>query len=133
MNHWYPPDLQLREIPGEWRAENAWPPQGSSTLTFFLGADHALLAKPDALPRHELAYHPALRWNPGGRISGGAMSMATSARLTPTAWSTTQRRWMRSFRFSAVRALLQASATAPLADWFVAYLGCSRQMGRQRW
>ncbi len=37
MNHWYPPDLQIRKIPGEWRAEEGWPPRGSENAQLLSG------------------------------------------------------------------------------------------------
>ncbi len=120
MNHWYPPDLQLREIPGEWRAENAWPPQGSSTLTFFLGADHALLAKPDAPARHELAYHPAATMESGGPdfwwgdVNGDQRSVDAYSLVYDSAPLDAELPIL-----GRPRACLQASATSPLADWFV--------------
>ena len=27
MRHWYPPDPNIAEIPGDWRAEKTWPPR----------------------------------------------------------------------------------------------------------
>ena len=36
MRHWYPPGLNVRKIPGEWRAEESWPPRGAAAATFYL-------------------------------------------------------------------------------------------------
>ena len=35
MRHWYPPDPNIAEIPGEWRAEKTWPPANARTQTLF--------------------------------------------------------------------------------------------------
>ena len=35
MRHWYPPDPNIAEIPGEWRAEKTWPPANTHTQTYF--------------------------------------------------------------------------------------------------
>ncbi len=48
MNRAYPPDLRLRQIPGEWRAEAGWPPAGQRAEGLHLGADHALAPAPGA-------------------------------------------------------------------------------------
>jgi uncharacterized protein len=120
MNHWYPPDLQLREIPGEWRAENAWPPQDSRRLTFFFGAAHALLTKPDIPARHELAYHPAATMESGGPdfwwgdVNGDQRSVDAYSLVYESAPLDAQLSIL-----GRPRACLEASATAPMADWFV--------------
>ena len=66
MNHAYPPDLRLREIPGEWRAEEGWPPAGQRAEVLHLAADHTLAPAPGAMSRHELAYRPAATQEGGG-------------------------------------------------------------------
>ena len=35
MRHWYPPDPNIAEIPGEWRAEKTWPPANARTRDVF--------------------------------------------------------------------------------------------------
>jgi uncharacterized protein len=120
MNHWYPPDLSLREIPGEWRAEKSWPPEGSHPRTYFLGADHALHAGPGAPARHELAYHPAATVESGGpdfwwgdvngdQRSVDAYSLVYDSAPLDAALSI----------LGQPRACLMVSATAPSAEWFV--------------
>ena len=39
MRHWYPPDPNIAEIPGEWRAEKTWPPANTHTETLFSRAE----------------------------------------------------------------------------------------------
>jgi putative CocE/NonD family hydrolase len=120
MNHWYAPDLNLREIPGEWRAERSWPPEGSHLLTLFLGADHALRAVEAVSGQHELAYHPAATTESGGPdfwwgdINGDQRSV--------DAYSLVYDSLPLGAPLSILgrpRACLMASASAPAADWFV--------------
>jgi hypothetical protein len=66
VNHAYPPDASLTEIPGEWRAEAGWPPAGARTETFYLGARHELSRVPGFAARHQLAYRPAAIQEAGG-------------------------------------------------------------------
>ena len=120
MNHWYPPDLQLREIPGEWRAEEGWPPGGQQPKTFFLNADHSLGTQPGESTRHELAYRPAATQEGGGpdfwwgdiwgdQRSVDAYSLVYDSAPLPEPLSILGR----------PRACLRASASAPTAHWFV--------------
>jgi uncharacterized protein len=120
MNHWYPPDVQLREIPGEWRAEENWPPKGMHAETFYLSADHSLGAAAAALVRHELAYRPAAVQEAGGpdfwwgdlsadQRSVDAYSLLYDSAPLQHALSILGR----------PRVCLQAAANAPSAEWFV--------------
>jgi len=56
MRHWYPPDLNLAEIPGEWRCENGWPPAGLHEETLYLQSDHRLTRKAPTSSVHHLKY-----------------------------------------------------------------------------
>jgi predicted acyl esterase len=116
MRHWHPPDPNLQEIPGEWRWESGWPPRDSRDATYYLAPDHALRPAPPSAASHDLRYVP----------SAGAEAGFWWGELTPD-----QRP---ADAFSLVydtapleedvailgfpRALLRASATAPLAHWF---------------
>jgi uncharacterized protein len=120
MNHWYPPDLQLRTIPGEWRAEDGWPPRDSHTFTVYFGDDHGLHARPVAAARNELAYHPAAATEAGGPdfwwgdIHGDQRPVdaySLNYESTPLEQSLSI--------LGRPRACLNVSATAPYADWFV--------------
>lgn len=120
MNHWYPPDLQIRGIPGEWRAEETWPPKDAHAQAFFLGADHALHAAPADSARHQLAYKPGATQEGGGpdfwwgdvypdQRSMDAYSLVYDSTPLTNPVSILGR----------PRACLQAAATAPSAEWFV--------------
>ena len=42
MQHWHPPDPTLENVPGEWRREDAWPPNDVTPTTLFLQPNHSL-------------------------------------------------------------------------------------------
>jgi uncharacterized protein len=117
MRHWYAPGLQTREIPGEWRNEPGWPPPELKTEMVHLEPDHTLGSASPAGTRQELGYVPSAGaeagfwWGdltPDQRPTDAYSLTYNSAPLTqPTAI------------LGLPRALLRASATAPLADWFV--------------
>ena len=105
MNHWYPPDVRIREIPGEWRAEAGLaaerrPPADASTWEPTIRCARVL--RNPAATNSPTA--PLPRSRPEGRISGGGISTATSARSIPTAWCTTLHRSARRCPFSVSRA-----------------------------
>jgi putative CocE/NonD family hydrolase len=120
MNHWYPPDVRIREIPGEWRAEAGWPPKDAHPQTLYLGTDHSLQSDPAAYGRHELAYRPASALEAGGAdfwwgdLNGDQRSVDSyslvydSAPLHETLSI-----------LGEPRVCLQAAASVPSAEWFV--------------
>jgi predicted acyl esterase len=120
MRHWYPPDPSLLEIPGEWRSEAGWPPQSLKPEILYLRSDHSLAREVPVAGVHELKYIPSAGFSatgaphnwwgdltPDQRPADAFSLVYDSAPLTedtpilgrPEAW-------------------LEASATAPLADWF---------------
>ena len=120
MNHWYPPDLHLREIPGEWRAEEGWPPSGQQPKTYFLNADHSLGTEPGEPARHELAYRPAATQEGGGPDFwwGDIWGDQRSVDAYSLAYDSAPLREPLSI-LGRPRACLRASASAPTAHWFV--------------
>ncbi len=117
MRHWFPPDPSLETVPGEWRGEPSWPPPEVKNTTFFLDGNHGLSPSPAVTTTHQLKYVPSIGVEAGfwwGELLNDvrpvdAFSLVyDSAPLEedlailgrPTAW-------------------LRASASAPLADWFV--------------
>jgi uncharacterized protein len=120
MNHWYPPNIQIREIPGEWRAEDGWPPKDVRLQTLYLADDHSLHQAPAQPSHQELAYRPAATQEAGGpdfwwgdvnpdQRSVDAYSLIYDSSPLPQSLSILGR----------PRACLQAAASAPMADWFV--------------
>ncbi len=119
MNHAYPPDLQLRTIPGEWRAEAAWPPAGLRHETLYLGSDHALHEAPTPAGVHTLAYRPAATQESGGPDFWWGDIWGDQR--TVDAYSLTYDSPPLKENISILgrpRVCLAASASAPTADWF---------------
>jgi len=58
QRHWYPPGLELNEIPGEWREENSWPPAGTKEKTLYLSANHELNDAAPKIGTDKLRYIP---------------------------------------------------------------------------
>jgi putative CocE/NonD family hydrolase len=120
MNHSYPPDVRIREIPGEWRAEAQWPPAGLQPRTFYLGADHSLRLEPADAARHELAYRPAATQEGGGPdfwwgdVNGDQRSVDAYSLVYDSA----PLREPLSI-LGRPRACLNVAAAAPVAHWFV--------------
>jgi uncharacterized protein len=120
MNHWYPPDLRIREIPGEWRAEDGWPPKGAHAQTFFLGGDHSLRTGAPEPSRHELAYRPAAALEAGGPdfwwgdVNGDQRSVDAYSLIYDSA----PLRQALSV-LGQPRVCLQSASSAPSTEWFV--------------
>jgi uncharacterized protein len=120
MNHWYAPDIRIREIPGEWRAEQAWPPKDQHAETFYFAGDYSLSSKPAATARHELAYHPAATLEGGGPdfwwgdVNGDQRSVDAYSAVYDSA----ALRGALSI-LGRPKVCLVAAASAPSAEWFV--------------
>jgi uncharacterized protein len=65
VRHWHPPDLDLAEIPGRWRAETALPPERAISQVWHCGPDRNLV--PDPPPDGSLA----LRYVPSAGVEAG--------------------------------------------------------------
>jgi uncharacterized protein len=120
MNHWYPPDIGIRSIPGEWRSEEGWPPRGQHMQTFYLTADHSLRTSPSGASEHQLAYRPAATQEGGGPdfwwgdVNGDQRQVDAYSLLYDSA--------PLSEALSILgrpRVCLQAATSAPSAEWFV--------------
>lgn len=120
MNHWYPPDLRIREIPGEWRAEDSWPPKDAHVWTFFLGGDHSLRTGAPEPSRHELAYRPAAALEAGGPdfwwgdVDGDQRSVDAYSLVYDSAPL-----WQALSILGQPRVCLQSASSTPSAEWFV--------------
>jgi uncharacterized protein len=120
MRRPYRPDPNIKEVPGEWRAEKTWPPRNAAKETLFLERDHSLGAVAPAsrdISQHELKYVPSI----GGEAGFWWGDFATDQRPTD-AYSLVYdsapiEKEMAIFGWP--HAQLQVSADAPLADWFV--------------
>jgi uncharacterized protein len=42
QQHWHPPGSRSQDVPGEWRAENSWPPASAATTVLYFQSEHRL-------------------------------------------------------------------------------------------
>lgn len=119
MRHWYAPDPNIAEVPGEWRAEKSWPPRDATTKTLFLEPDHILSRLAPAAAGasvQELKYVPSTGLEAGfwwGDFTTDQRPIDAYSLVydsAPLANDTAILGWP--------RLSLHASASAPLADWF---------------
>ena len=119
MRRPYPPDPNIKEVPGEWRAEKTWPPADQRTQTLFLQPDHSLSGtSPIALTqqKHELKHVPSVGIEAGfwwGDFTTDQRPLDAYSLVYDSAPVEKDRPI-----FGWPRVFLQASADAPLADWF---------------
>jgi len=120
MNHWYAPDVRIREIPGEWRGEDGWPPRGLQARTLYLAVDHSLRNSPAEAGRHELAYRPAAIQEAGGPdfwwgdVNGDQRSVDSYSLVYDSAPLSASLSIL-----GQPRACLAVATTATSAEWFV--------------
>jgi uncharacterized protein len=120
MRHPYPPDPNIKEIPGDWRAEKTWPPAGQRTEMFYFQPEGSLAGTPPPTltqTKHELKYVPSVGIEAGfwwGDFSTDQRPLDAHSLVydsAPVDKEAAILGWPRAF--------LQVSAEAPLADWFV--------------
>ena len=120
MRHWYPPDPNIKEVPGDWRAEKTFPPANGKTETLFLHPDQALRSvRPvtTKMPHSELKNIPSIGIEAGfwwGDFTTDQRPIDAYSLVydsAPLENDTAILGWP--------RVLLNVSASAPLADWFV--------------
>ncbi|MFZ0759072.1 MAG: CocE/NonD family hydrolase [Candidatus Sulfotelmatobacter sp.] len=116
MQHWHPPDPNLANVPGEWRREDVWPPKDSRPSTLFFEPNHALAetaAPPDI---HQLRYVPSIGVE-AGFWWGELLSDVRPVDAFSLVYDSVPLKQDLAI-LGRPHALLRASATAPLADWF---------------
>jgi uncharacterized protein len=117
MQHWHPPDPNLTNVPGEWRREDGWPPRDVRETVFFPQPNHTLVKAAPQDEIHQLKYIPSV-----GVESGFWWGELLSDPRPVDAFSLVYDSAPLKKELAILgrpHALLQASATAPLADWFV--------------
>jgi len=120
MNHWYAPDVRIREIPGEWRAEQGWPPKDLHAQTLYLGKDYSLHSSATEAASQELTYRPAAALEAGGPdfwwgdVNGDQRSVDAYSLLYDSAPLQQALSIL-----GRPRVCLKATASAPSAEWFV--------------
>jgi hypothetical protein len=68
VRDWYPPDPDLKEIPGHWRWEQGWPLKRGRQQVFYAHADHGLGATPGQEATHQLEYKASVGLEGGGPV-----------------------------------------------------------------
>jgi predicted acyl esterase len=116
MQHWRPPDPNLQSVPGEWRREDVWPPASARDTTLFLQANHTLGDSSGTRDTHQLKYVPTVGVEAGfwwGELLSDPRPVDAFSLVYDSAPLEQDVAIL-----GRPHALLQASATAPLADWF---------------
>ena len=116
MQHWHPPNPTLENVPGEWRREDSWPPHDVKPLTMFLHPNHTLAESPAQKNVHQLKYIPSAGVEAGfwwGELLSDPRPVDAFSLVYDSAPLTEEVAIL-----GHAHVLLQASATAPLADWF---------------
>ena len=119
MRHWYPPDPNLREIPGEWRAEKTWPAAGTKVETVYPTRNGMLATAPQATTDEveaRLKYVPTI-----GNEAGFWWGDLTADQRPIDAYSLVyETPPLEKSEAILGRPVVQLNFTAgaPLADWF---------------
>ncbi len=116
MQHWRPPDPGLTEVPGEWRREDVWPPKDETRTTFYLHDNHTLEGTAAVQATHRLKYIPTVGVEAGfwwGELLSDPRPVDAFSLVYDSAPLENEVGIL-----GRPHALLRASATAPLADWF---------------
>ncbi len=117
VRHWHPPDPALETIPGEWRSEDGWPIQRTRLRTLYPSFDHTLEDAAGAPAAHDLKYVPSAGISAGfwwGEIAPDQRPVDAFSLVYDSA-PLEQDTEILGFP----EAHLRASASAPLAHWFV--------------
>jgi hypothetical protein len=116
LRHWFPPDPNLESVPGEWRAESGWPPQGAGSLIFYLQPNHMLDRTTADTDMHRLRYVPSVGVEAGfwwGELLSDQRPVDAFSLVYDSAPLIEEVAIM-----GRPHAMLQVSADAPLANWF---------------
>jgi hypothetical protein len=116
MQNWHEPDPNLTNVPGEWRKEDAWPPKDAKPSTLFFQPNHSLGKSESQTAVHQLKYVPSIGVEAGfwwGELLSDVRPVDAFSLVYDSAPLEEDIAIL-----GRPRALLRASATAPLADWF---------------
>ncbi len=116
IQHSHAPDSQLKEVPGEWRADE-WPPRGLAPTTFYLQPEHRLATQDRETGRDDLRYVPSI-----GVEAGFWWGELLTDQRPIDAYSLVYDSDVLGDDVAILgrpRVTLQAAADAPLANWFV--------------
>lgn len=116
MRDWHAPDPHLKTVPGKWRGEKGWPPQNVTNTTLYLYDAHVLSTEPAKPAVHQLRYIPSV-----GVEAGFWWGELLTDQRPVDAFSLTYDSAPLQEDLSVLgrpHALLEASSSAPIADWF---------------
>jgi uncharacterized protein len=116
MQDWHAPDPNLKTVPGKWRAEVGWPPRNTANTTLYLYDAHVLSTEPAKPAAHQLRYVPSIGVEAGfwwGELLADQRPIDAFSLTYDSAPLRTDLTML-----GRPHALLQASSSAPLADWF---------------
>jgi hypothetical protein len=116
MQDWHAPDPHLKTVPGKWRGEIGWPPRNVANTTLYLYDAHVLSTEPGKPGAHQLRYVPSV-----GVEAGFWWGELLTDQRPVDAFSLTYDSTPLKTDLTLLgrpHALLQASASAPQADWF---------------
>ena len=116
MQHWHPPDPSLKEVPGEWRQEAAWPPPEAWNTVLYLEANHSLGETPSQNDVHKLRYIPSIGVE-AGFWWGELLSDQRPVDAFSLVYDSAPLREEVAI-LGRPHAWLEAGADAKLADWF---------------
>jgi uncharacterized protein len=117
MRRPYPPDPNIKEIPGEWRAEKSWPPAGLTRETFHLHPDHTLRTEMAVATIHHLKYVPSAGIEAGFWWGDFAVDQRPLDAFSLVYDSPPVEKDTAIFGWP--KAVLEVSSTATIADWFL--------------
>jgi predicted acyl esterase len=120
IRDWHPPGLTLEKAPGQWRWEEGWPLKRGGILKLNLHSDHRLHPSQPEAADHDLKYVPSIGIEAGGSVMWWGDFMpdqrpTDEQSLVYDTESLDEDTEILGFP----RVLLNASAGAPLAHWFV--------------
>jgi len=116
MRQWYPPDTNIQEVPGDWRNEAKWPPPETKLRVLYPGLGGSLSASMPTTSSDHLKYIPT------AGVEGGFWWGDLTNDQRP--WDAYSLVYDSPPLTEDVAVLgrphvsLDASASAPLADWF---------------
>jgi uncharacterized protein len=116
MQHWHLPDPNLENVPGEWRREDEWPPPEAKNTMLYMQGNHTLAGSAASREVHQLKYVPSIGVEAGfwwGELLSDVRPVDAFSLVYDSAPLDED-----TAILGRPRALLEASATAKLADWF---------------
>jgi predicted acyl esterase len=121
VNHSYKPGLDLKDIPGEWRYEDAWPVSRVKEVSFIPQPDGVLAKKKASDLKRDLPYKPSVGMTNRYRCAHNAAELPIDQRADDDySMCFDSERLAEDIEILGhPRAELQVSCTAPVANWIV--------------